>query len=99
MNKSRRMAALQARALSRSGISVLQFRQPVISGKQHLQQFLRLRVAGEMMGCAGAERTGTSALRAKLEGGATLDIAGYTVSPSVSSRWTCASRAEACWSC
>jgi exosortase A-associated hydrolase 2 len=123
MNKSRRMAALQARALAKAGISVLQidllgcgdsagdfgdatwsmwiddvveavrwlhrrtgfipllwglrsgcllahaalaklpaapdlvFWQPVISGKQHLQQFLRLRIAGELIGRPGAERT------------------------------------------
>ncbi len=126
MNKSRRMAALQARALSEAGISVLQidllgcgdsagdfgdatwalwvddvvaaarwlhartgfapflwglrsgcllaaaaaaavesspdlvFWQPVISGRQHLQQFLRLRVASQLMGRAGADRTGTA---------------------------------------
>ena len=149
MNKSRRMAALQARALSQAGISVLQvdllgcgdsagdfgdatwalwvddvvasaewvrertgflpllwglrsgcllaraalaklpaiadlvFWQPVISGKQHLQQFLRLKVAGEMIGRASGGRTGTNELRAELEGGATLDIAGYALSPGV----------------
>jgi exosortase A-associated hydrolase 2 len=149
MNKSRRMAALQARALSASGISVLQidlfgcgdsagdfgdatwarwiddlveaarwvhgrtgfvpllwglrsgcllacealaklpavadlvFWHPVISGKQHLQQFLRLRVAGELIGRTTAERAGTSELRAQLEKGATLDIAGYGLSPDL----------------
>ena len=149
MNKSRRMAALQARALSAAGISVLQidllgcgdsagdfgdatwpiwvadvaeavrwlrvrtgfapfvwglrsgcllavaavaalesapdlvFWQPVISGRQHLQQFLRLRVAGELIGRAGTDRTGTAELRAKLESGATLDIAGYALVPGV----------------
>jgi exosortase A-associated hydrolase 2 len=149
MNKSRRMAAMQARALSASGISVLQidllgcgdsagdfgdatwsrwvddvveavrwvhdrtgflpllwglrsgclvacaalaklpaiadlvFWQPVISGKQHLQQFLRLRVAGELIGRASAERTGTSELRAQLEEGVTLEIAGYALSPGL----------------
>ena len=57
----------------------LVFWQPVISGRQHLQQFLRLRVAGELIGRAGADRTGTNELRAKLEGGATLDIAGYAL--------------------
>ena len=148
MNKSRRMAALQARAFAAAGISVLQidlmgcgdsagdfadgswalwindvvaavgwvrertgllpflwgmrcgclvacaalaklpeiaelvFWQPVISGRQHLQQFLRLRVAGDLMGRAGAKRTGTSELRAELESGATLDIAGYRLSPA-----------------
>jgi len=149
MNKSRRMAALQARALAAAGVSVLQidllgcgdsagdfgtatwslwiddvvegvrwlhgrtgfvpalwglrsgcllasaalaklpatrdlvFWQPVVSGKQHLQQFLRLRIAGELMGRSGAERTGTNELHAKLEAGATLDIAGYAVSPGL----------------
>jgi exosortase A-associated hydrolase 2 len=149
MNKSRRMAAMQARAFADAGISVLQIDllgcgdsagefgdaswsiwiddvvaavrwvhertgllpflwgmrsgclvacaalsklpeiaelvlwQPVISGRQHLQQFLRLRVAGELIGRGGAERTGTSELRAALERGATLDIAGYALSPRV----------------
>jgi len=149
MHKSRRMAALQARALADAGISVLQidllgcgdsagefgdatwsrwiddvaeavrwlhgrtgfvpllwglrsgcllahaalaklpatpdlvFWQPVISGKQHLQQFLRLRVAGELIGRAGADRTSTNELRAQLEGGATLHIAGYALSPGL----------------
>jgi exosortase A-associated hydrolase 2 len=148
MNKSRRMAALQARALSDAGISVLQidlmgcgdsagdfgdatwegwvgdvvaalrwmrsrsgfapllwglrsgcllataaariepvpdlvFWQPVISGRQHLQQFLRLRVAGQLVGRSGAERTGTAELRASLEEGATLEIAGYALPPAL----------------
>ena len=149
MNKSRRMAALQARALSASGISVIQidllgcgdsagdfgdatwpdwiddvvaaarwvhqrtgfqpllwglrsgcllacgalaklaaipglvFWQPVISGTQHLQQFLRLRVAGELIGRATGDRMGTSDLRAQLEAGTTLDVAGYPLSPGV----------------
>jgi exosortase A-associated hydrolase 2 len=149
MNKSRRMAALQARALASSGISVLQidlfgcgdsagnfgdatwslwvddvveavrwihertgflpllwglrsgcllacdalaklpaiadlvFWQPVILGKQHLQQFLRLKVAGEMIGRPAAERTGTSELRAQLDKGAVLDIAGYGLAPGL----------------
>ncbi len=149
MNKSRRMAALQARALAGCGISVLQidllgcgdsagdfgdatwphwiddvvaaarwvqertgyeplvwglrsgclvacaalaklsaipglvFWQPVISGKQHLQQFLRLRVAGELMGRAAADRMGTDALLAALRKGTTVDVAGYALSPGV----------------
>jgi uncharacterized protein len=149
MNKSRRMAALQARALSEAGISVLQidllgcgdsagdfgdatwtlwrddviaasrwlhartgftpflwglrcgcliaaaaaaalesapdlvFWQPVMSGRQHLQQFLRLKVAGQLMGRGDADRTGTASLRAELEAGATLDIAGYALAPAL----------------
>ena len=149
MNKSRRMAALQARAFCRAGLSVLQIDllgcgdsagdfgdatwshwiddvaaaarwvrertgfepllwglrsgcllacaaipslpaiaglvlwQPVVSGRQHLQQFLRLRVAGELMGRASADRAGTSELRAQLQAGTTLDVAGYALSPGV----------------
>jgi exosortase A-associated hydrolase 2 len=149
MNKSRRMAALQARALSASGVSVLQidllgcgdsagnfgdatwplwvndvvaaahwlatrtgfapllwglrsgcllaaaaaarmdsatdllFWQPTISGRQHLQQFLRLKIAGRFMGRDGADRTGTTGLRAELDAGKTLDIAGYALAPAL----------------
>ena len=57
--------------------------QPVLSGRQHLQQFLRLRVAGQLVGRAGAERTGTAELRAALENGATLEIAGYALAPAL----------------
>ena len=59
------------------------FWQPQPTGAQALQQFLRLRVAGELIGRAGTDRTGTAELRAKLESGATLDIAGYALVPGV----------------
>ncbi len=56
--------------------------QPVLSGKQHLGQFLRLRLARERIG--GAESgDGTQALRAELAGGCALEIAGYAVSPAL----------------
>lgn len=149
MNKSRRMAALQARALSASGISVvsidlygcgdsaagfgdatwadwiddvvaashwlrertgiqpalwglragcllareaathldttpnLLFWQPVVSGSQHLQQFLRLRVAQRIGGNGTEPRIGTKELRAQLQSGATLEVAGYALSPGL----------------
>ena len=143
MNKSRRMAALQARSLAAAGFAVLQIDlygcgdsagdfgkatwvvwvddvisasdwlrvrtgvapalwglragclvardaaermsatpdlilwQPVISGSQHLQQFLRLRVANQIVGSDAAARVGTRELRAELANGATIEVAGY----------------------
>jgi uncharacterized protein len=142
MNKSRRMAALQARALARAGFEVLQLdllgcgdssgdfgdatwqawledallgcawlqtqaeRAPLwlwglragcllaaavaarlespanlllvqapASGKLLLQQFLRLRIAGDMMD--GASKGKMAEMRAAIQGGETLEIAGY----------------------
>jgi exosortase A-associated hydrolase 2 len=54
--------------------------QPVLSGKQFLQQFLRLKAAGEMVAQGDRERTGTRALRERLGRGESVEIAGYTVS-------------------
>jgi hypothetical protein len=55
----------------------------VLSGKQHLQQFLRLRIAAQVFGRDEGERTDTRALHAQLECGDSLEIAGYTVSPAL----------------
>jgi exosortase A-associated hydrolase 2 len=147
MNKSRRMAALQARALATAGYAVLQIDldgcgdssgdfgdaswaswiddvrlaalwlrqrsdaplwlwglrsgallagaaagrsaepsnlllwQPVLSGKQFLQQFLRLKLAGEMKG--GDGKGLMARLREQLAHGESVEIAGYRLSPSL----------------
>ena len=144
MNKSRRMAALQARALAQDGYGVLQidllgcgdssddfgdatwqewiddiveactwlrqregaplwlwglragcllaadaarqldapcnfvFWQPATSGKVLLQQFLRLKVASDML--AGKSKGVMDELRRHLADGAPVDVAGYTLS-------------------
>ncbi len=144
MNKSRRMAALQAKAMAAAGYSVLQIDlfgcgdssgdfgeatwdiwiddvrlacdwlqqqggsplwlwglrtgcllvseaagrfnlanrqllwQPVVSGKQFLQQFLRLKVAGEMLG--GDSKGLMDRLRGQLAQGESVEIAGYSLS-------------------
>lgn len=145
LNKSRRMAAMQARALSAVGYAVLQidvrgcgdsdgdfadatweswlddamlgyrwlrqqtdaplhlwglragcllassfserlpekanfvFWQPVVSGKQHWQQFMRLKLASEIASGGGKEVM--DLLKKQLESGQNVEIAGYTVSP------------------
>lgn len=147
MNKSRRMAALQARALAAAGYDVLQidllgcgdssgdfadanwrawcddvlagyrwlrsrssaplilwglragcllaaevaadipeavdflFWQPVISGKQHWQQFMRLKMAGEM--ASGQAKGIGEQLRQQLASGQAVEIAGYGISPAL----------------
>jgi exosortase A-associated hydrolase 2 len=147
MNKSRRMAALQARALAQSGFDVLQIDllgcgdssgdfsdatwqhwledvhigmqalaarsagvrwlwghrtgallaceyarrspeparlllwHPVTTGRQFLNQFLRMKLLAGADG--GAERTDTRALRAALCGGEAIEIAGYRLSPGL----------------
>ena len=54
--------------------------QPVLSGRLHLTQFLRLKLANEALGGA-EERTGVSAVRARLAQGASVEIAGYMLGP------------------
>lgn len=59
----------------------LLFWQPATSGKQHLQQFLRLKVAGEMM--SGDSKGVMAALKQSLADGTSVEIAGYTLSPDL----------------
>lgn len=54
--------------------------QPVASGEQFLSQFLRLRLAAEMLG-GGAATSAPGELRAQLAQGHTLEIAGYDLHP------------------
>lgn len=54
------------------------FWQPVVSGKQYLQQFLRLKVAGEMM--SGESKGVMETLKAQLAAGQSVEIAGYALS-------------------
>lgn len=147
MNKSRRMAALQARALAAAGYGVLQidlhgcgdssgdfgdaiweswvddvcgavpwlrervdgplwlwghragcllavaaarridraanflFWQPVASGRQYLQQFLRLKLVSELM--SGEAKGVTDRLRKHLAAGEAVEVAGYRLSPAM----------------
>jgi len=53
------------------------FWQPVISGKQHWQQFVRLKAAAELASGRGKEIL--DALRQQIDSGENVEIAGYTV--------------------
>lgn len=59
----------------------LLFWQPVISGKQYLQQFLRLKIAAEMLG--NDNKGGMERLRLQLKQGEPVEIAGYLLSPAL----------------
>ena len=72
------LVAAEAAALREAPAHFL-FWQPVISGTAALTQFLRLRVAGEALTGRGSQNTGT--LRALLQEGQALEIAGYQLPP------------------
>jgi uncharacterized protein len=55
--------------------------QPVLSGKQHLHQFLRLQMAGDIV--RGESSRGTSRLIHLLEQGESVEVAGYSVSAAL----------------
>jgi exosortase A-associated hydrolase 2 len=55
--------------------------EPVLSGEAFLSQFLRLRVARELVSGAGTATTRN--LREQLERGAALEIAGYVLAPQL----------------
>lgn len=61
--------------------SRLLFWQPTSSGKQVLQQFLRLAVAGELL--SGREEGGADVLKARLAAGEVVEVAGYRLHPSL----------------
>ena len=55
--------------------------QPVVSGRQHLQQFLRLKSAGEML--AGDGKGIMQGLKSELAQGHSVEVAGYTLSSAL----------------
>lgn len=63
------------------GASLL-FWQPVISGKQHLQQFLRIKVAGERV-TSGQPGVVTEQLIDQLRAGESVEVAGYELTPQL----------------
>jgi len=68
------LAVEAANALPR--VASLLLWQPVISGDQYLNQFLRIKLAGEMLS-GGQAQSGTRDLRAKLEAGQSFEVGGY----------------------
>lgn len=57
------------------------FWQPVVSGKPHWQQFMRLKMAGEL--ASGQAKAVGEQLRQQLAAGQNVEIAGYGVAPAL----------------
>jgi exosortase A-associated hydrolase 2 len=57
--------------------------QPVLNGAQHLAQFLRLKSASQMLTSSG-EKGVVARLRAELEAGRPVEVAGYEIAPRLS---------------
>lgn len=57
------------------------FWQPVLSGKLHFQQFLRLKMAAEL--ASGQSKGVTEGLKRDLAAGRPIEVAGYTISPAL----------------
>lgn len=55
--------------------------QPVLTGKQFLQQFLRMKIAGEML--AGESKGLMDRIREDLTQGRSVEIGGYALSPGL----------------
>jgi len=74
------LAAQAARRLECAASSFL-FWQPVLNGQVLLQQFLRLKLAGDLVG--GTGKQAMEAARQALANGQNVEIAGYCVSPGM----------------
>jgi exosortase A-associated hydrolase 2 len=72
------LAAEMARELP--GIDHLILWQPVGSGELFLNQFLRIKLAGEMLS-VGQAQSNTKLLRNRLEAGESVEVGGYRLSP------------------
>jgi exosortase A-associated hydrolase 2 len=57
--------------------------QPIISGELFMTQFLRLRLASEMLSTDGGKAGGTNALRNALKEGTPVEVAGYELGPDL----------------
>ncbi|MGA8147383.1 MAG: hydrolase 2, exosortase A system-associated [Gallionellaceae bacterium] len=69
-------------APSLANLSRLLLWQPVANGDQYLTQFLRIKLASEMLS-EGQAQSGTQELRAKLDAGQPIEIGGYMLAPDL----------------
>lgn len=77
------LLALDLAADSNQKFEGLLLWQPVISGEQFLTQFLRMRLAGDMLGNGGQQSGGTQEMRKQMAAGESLEIAGYALAPEL----------------
>ncbi|WP_194713703.1 hydrolase 2, exosortase A system-associated [Noviherbaspirillum soli] len=70
-------------AQQRPDLASLLLWQPVTDGAAYLTQFLRLKLAADMLAAGKGEAGGVDALRRRLGEGAMLEIAGYALTPAL----------------
>jgi exosortase A-associated hydrolase 2 len=80
-----RLGALLALDCARTaGAARVLLWQPITSGATFLTQFLRMKMASEMLAEGGDKAgTGTKALREQLRSGAMLEVGGYELAPAM----------------
>lgn len=81
-----RLGALLALDYARDAtdaVALLVLWQPVHSGATFLTQFLRLRIAGDMLADSQEKSGGTRVLREALHAGEMLEVAGYELAPAL----------------
>jgi exosortase A-associated hydrolase 2 len=76
------LLALDFAMESNSPLDQLVLWQPVINGEAFLTQFLRMRLASEML-VGGEKKTTTQGLRSALAAGQSLEVAGYELAPAL----------------
>lgn len=72
---------LAAEVARQEAVPHLLFWQPVLSGQQHLTQFLRLQRAVDML--QGARAEGAVSPASRLASGQSVEVMGYTLSPAL----------------
>lgn len=77
------LLALDLAANSNHDFAGLLLWQPVINGEQFLTQFLRMRLASELLGNGQEQSGGTQEMRKRSTAGESLEIAGYELAPAL----------------
>jgi exosortase A-associated hydrolase 2 len=77
------LLVLDVAATSNRNLDGLLLWQPVINGEQFLTQFLRMRLAGDMLGNGQEQSGGTQEMRKRMVTGESLEIAGYELAPAL----------------
>lgn len=83
------LLALDYAGSATAAISRLILWQPILSGEAYMTQFLRLKLASEMLGGAsgtadqGGTASGTRGLRESMRNGESLEVAGYELAPAL----------------
>ncbi len=70
-------------ARTRRDLGSLLLWQPVTDGAAYLTQFLRLKLAADMLAAGKGEAGGVDVLRRRLAEGANLEIAGHALTPAL----------------